>query len=394
MENVKKTLFDFLSMPLHNGDEVFEKFASLKGAVYHKSGKTNERFVFVEGTRENRVVLVAHADTVQHYQKNHIVYEDNGCYFSKDEKGSPNILGADDRAGCAILWLLRNSGHSLLILDGEEVGMVGSSYLVHNHPEIADKLNNEHQFMVQFDRRGSKDFKTYQVGSKDFDKYVADKTGYVMPDRYSFTDIVTLCTSVCGVNLSVGYYNEHTRNEFVNIKEWQNTLNIAENWLNDLELPRFVQDVKTYEKYEDVYSSVYDEYYSYMRKNRKDTKKSLKSLKSWDYNDDYDDFEEWDTYVEPKVKTSKSFKFSEPHRLSTPFDDIQGCFEQEFLDDGDDEEDYEDEFESYQTDEEYYLENFETVNFLEPFWNGVKLSKMILKLKIQKYFNKFKKVKK
>ena len=31
-------------------------------------------------------------------------------------------IGADDRAGCAILWLLKDSGHSLLVTNGEEIG--------------------------------------------------------------------------------------------------------------------------------------------------------------------------------------------------------------------------------------------------------------------------------
>jgi hypothetical protein len=44
---------------------------------------------------------------------------------------------------------------------------------------------------------------------------------------------------VVGVNLSVGYYNEHTSREILVIKEWINTLNMVRNWLSKPNLPRF-----------------------------------------------------------------------------------------------------------------------------------------------------------
>ena len=53
-----------------------------------------------------------------------VVFED-GVYSSGDDLCG---IGADDRAGCAMLWLLRDSGHSLLILDGEEHGQVGAAF--------------------------------------------------------------------------------------------------------------------------------------------------------------------------------------------------------------------------------------------------------------------------
>ena len=54
----------------------------------------------------------------------------------------------------------------------------------------------------------------------------------------SFTDICTLCDGICGVNLSVGYYCEHQRNEFIVIDEWLNTLNVAMKWLSMDDLPK------------------------------------------------------------------------------------------------------------------------------------------------------------
>jgi hypothetical protein len=44
---------------------------------------------------------------------------------------------------------------------------------------------------------------------------------------------------MCGVNLSVGYYNEHTENERLVLAEWLHTLEMAQNWLTAPVLPAF-----------------------------------------------------------------------------------------------------------------------------------------------------------
>ena len=122
MEN-KELILEFLSYPLDSGDEIFDRFAALPNAIAKKGGKPFERFVYVPGNRKDRVLLVAHIDTVwdKDYQKfgnnkphNHRVVFENGIFSSGEETCG---IGADDRAGCAMLWKLKDSGHSILILD-------------------------------------------------------------------------------------------------------------------------------------------------------------------------------------------------------------------------------------------------------------------------------------
>ncbi|OQY09386.1 MAG: hypothetical protein B6I30_09910 [Desulfobacteraceae bacterium 4572_187] len=91
----------------------------------------------------------------------------------------------------------------------------------YNH-DIADKINFEHQFVVQLDRRNGRDFKCYSVGTDEFRNYVGQTTGYIEPDRSAYTDIVTICRDICGVNLSIGYHSEHCENEHLVISEWEN----------------------------------------------------------------------------------------------------------------------------------------------------------------------------
>ncbi len=108
-----------------------------------------------------------------------------------------------------------------------------------DNKDIADEINRDHQFVIQFDRRNGTDFKCYDVGTDEFRSYVAKKTGYTEPDRRFTTDIVTLCHEIAGVNLSVGYHNEHHENEYLNIVEWEHTLNVVKEWLSEPNLERF-----------------------------------------------------------------------------------------------------------------------------------------------------------
>ena len=123
----------------------------------------------------------------------------------------------------------------MLITDGEEEGQFGAKWLIHSNPDIAEIIHNS-SFMIQFDRRNGTDCKYYYIPvSEEFKEYIEQETGYMESDRNSRTDIVTLCdnqNSCCGVNLSVGYYNEHTPNESLNIEEWANTLKLVKVMLN------------------------------------------------------------------------------------------------------------------------------------------------------------------
>lgn len=232
-------LTDFLELPVESSEPILERFSSLSGAELRGSGL--ESFVYLPGSRADRVLLVAHSDTVHNnlFSQRAVgtaPIERNGVLYS----GKTNrCLGADDRAGCAILWLLRASGHSLLVTDGEEQGNMGSNWLMSSNPDVAQEINETHQFMVEFDRRNGRDFKCYDVGTPEFRNYVSVITGYRDAGCDSSTDIRTLCRTVCGVNLSVGYRNEHSENEYLVISEWLHTLDVARRWLSAESLPKY-----------------------------------------------------------------------------------------------------------------------------------------------------------
>lgn len=239
MENSAALLREFLSCPLSRTDEVFAKFESLPGAVSGRGENPLERFVCIPGIRKNKLVLVAHADTVWDAaygsrMETELRFED-GIFAS----GNPQCgIGADDRAGCAMLWALRNSGHTLLLVSGEEKGKVGAKYLKKSNPELLRMLN-QHQFMLELDWRGTGVCLFNQVdNTKKFRGYIENTLDFHDEGKQGGCDLQVLCHRVCGVNIGVGYHNYHKAKEILSVAEWENTLSALQVFLQ-LEHPRF-----------------------------------------------------------------------------------------------------------------------------------------------------------
>lgn len=217
-------LESFLSTDLRSGDEIFRRFASLPGAVVCTGEKPLQRFVYVPGSRENRVLLNAHADTVwdnayANPQTAVISYAD-GVYASANPACG---IGADDRAGCALLWELRHSGHSLLLTDGEEKGKQGAKFL-RKHKKLMREINT-HSFILALDAPGNGQCLYNQVDhTPAFMEYITDKLGFTEGPGKGGCDLQYLCHKICGVNISVGYENCHRPQERLVVAHWYNTL--------------------------------------------------------------------------------------------------------------------------------------------------------------------------
>ena len=262
-----KVLIDFLSCDLQIADEVFDIFDNLDGAqIYISGAKHCERFLFKKGAREDRMTLIAHADTI--YDKKGRTYKSTPKTFSTDgapifpEKYPDRIdqtivregsifkganpdfgIGADDRAGCAILWLMRNSGHNVLLVDGEEDFLRGTRYLMREHNEIFDEIHKS-RCSIEFDFPEKDKLGYYDTLTSDsFKTYITQKTGYRENPNTQITDIGILCVEMCAVNLSVGYYNHHTKDEYLDIGAWLKTLRIIRK-ISSEEIPKFILSQK------------------------------------------------------------------------------------------------------------------------------------------------------
>lgn len=233
--NYTTILSDFMEM---SEDDVAEKFSKLEGAITY--GKKDAKFIYVPGQRKNKCLLVAHADTIP--GDNVKVKFENGIFTSAIEhKG----IGADDRVGIAMTWLLRNSGHSLLVPFGEEHGLVGTRFLMNNHQNLFKQLHLEHQFAIEMDRQDKDDLAFYDIATDEFRDWCEKQFPKFKRTRGMSTDIAKLCDEapegnpMCGVNISVGYYNQHTKDEKLVLSEWINSFSLLKTMLEQKEIPRF-----------------------------------------------------------------------------------------------------------------------------------------------------------
>ncbi len=163
------------------------------------------------------VCLVAHTDTV-HCSPPADLY----CDTAKGILWSPQGLGADDRAGVyAIAAILRDTSlrPHVLFTDGEETGGRGAA-------AVASTLDCPPglRVLLQLDRAGATDAVLYQCHSRALLRYLRPY-GYRLASG-SYTDIVDIMPAwgLAGANLSIGYAQQHTRGEYLNLASLSNTI--------------------------------------------------------------------------------------------------------------------------------------------------------------------------
>ncbi len=156
--------------------------------------------------------LVAHLDTV-HMKKA------TEFFYDQEQKvlWSPQGLGADDRAGVYAIIEIIKAGYRphIILCKDEEVGGKGAKAVTQMFPQYPfDNL----KCLIELDRSGKNDCVFYDCDNEDFTKYI-EKFGF-KEDIGSFSDISILAPAweVAAVNLSIGYYHEHTLAEYLNVR--------------------------------------------------------------------------------------------------------------------------------------------------------------------------------
>jgi hypothetical protein len=197
----------------------------------YKKVITTEDYIIAEG--DIPVGLVAHLDTVYSFPAREVY---------KDEKAqviwSPDGLGADDRAGVlAIISIIADTREYrpwIFLTTNEEHGGIGASILAEEIEEIPPI-----KFLIELDRAGKDDCVFYDCGNADFQKYI-EKFGF-KTQKGSFSDISFIMPvwGICGVNLSIGYEDEHTLAERLYIKHWDETVRKVKHILSQEHFPTF-----------------------------------------------------------------------------------------------------------------------------------------------------------
>ncbi len=169
------------------------------------------------------MLLVAHTD-VTHRRPSPTLYHD----ATADVVWAPEGLGADDRAGVYAIALLLERGYRphVLFTDGEEVGGLGARQAAWMEaPPV--------RYLVELDRQGATDAVSYShIPARSERKYLR-KHGFTLEEG-SYTDICELMPAwgIGGVNLSIGYYRQHTTGEHLRLGELRRTVNAVAKMLD------------------------------------------------------------------------------------------------------------------------------------------------------------------
>ncbi len=172
------------------------------------------------------VLLVAHLDTVHKYPVSSLYYD-----RQKNVLWSPDGLGADDRAGVFSIIQILKAGlrPSVLFTTDEELGCVGARLFSYEHPDPISPLN----CIIELDRMGHDDCVFYGCDNPEFTSYI-ESFGF-KTQRGSFSDISDICPmwEIAGVNLSVGYYDEHSFSEHLFVDAMFDTIDKVKQILTD-----------------------------------------------------------------------------------------------------------------------------------------------------------------
>jgi hypothetical protein len=215
-------------------------------------------------TEHNSPLFVSHLDTVgEDTMREKLSYTRDTHTLSRPGY----ILGADDRAGVALIMvtLLRGNPLNFLFTLDEEVGGLGASSISKDTIFQAHLLDYGVPCIIEYDRKHTEDLIGYSndLCGKDLEDEIIALTG-ASPATGIFTDIDYLCKLLPGVNLSAGYYNAHTTNEYLDMDIWHSKLEELLNLRDGLSGLEFVPaPVPTRRSFSGTYS--YDTAYDYSK---------------------------------------------------------------------------------------------------------------------------------
>ena len=222
---------------------------------------------FLYGKGDIPILLVAHLDTVHEKLPSDIYYDKN-----KDTIWAKEGIGGDDRCGVYIILSILASGYKpyVVFTEDEEIGCVGARKFVDTivPPNI--------KFIVEIDRRGHEDCVFYDCDNKEFHKYI-QKFGFKKNfGSYSDICVISDAWNIASVNLSSGYYFEHTNDEYICLSDVKRTAQrvakILEDDINNKEYFDYQKRIYYYnsghtnniinknKKLSEYYDEYYDEY--------------------------------------------------------------------------------------------------------------------------------------
>lgn len=201
---------------------ILPNYFSKKEIIHVRKG-----FIYCKG--DIPVCLTAHMDMVHknppttflHDQEQHLLW-------------SPTGIGGDDRCGIYAIVEILKAGYrpSIIFTYDEEIGQIGAGVAAQYLGNLKDQFN----FMIEIDRRGYQDSVYYDCDNADFEEYI-NRFGFTT-NWGSYSDICTLAPTFgcAAVNLSSGYFNEHTVSEIIDYEALWQTIEKVKLILDDVQI--------------------------------------------------------------------------------------------------------------------------------------------------------------
>lgn len=209
----------FKNILMNTQKELLSRLPKILKQFKYNNIINTRNYIYAEG--DIPVLLVAHLDTV-HYSRVKNIFHDK----EQNVIWSPEGIGGDDRCGVfAILKIIEQFNPHVLFTTDEENGGVGAKKV------IKKLIKPDVNFIIELDRQGLNDAVFYECGNIDFIDYILD---FGFKEEYgTFSDISILSPywDIASVNLSIGYYNEHTKGEYIRLNEMYNTIEKVKNIL-------------------------------------------------------------------------------------------------------------------------------------------------------------------
>ena len=205
-----------------NQEETKDFVTGFLDKFYQEVIETDD-YILAEGNIP--IALVAHLDTVfddDGNERNYIFRYFNGKMYH------PDGAGFDDKAGIFSIFKILESGYlpNVIFTTNEEIGSLGAKKLIEDFPECPF---SDLRYLIQLDRENDYDCVFYSCENKEFISYI-ESFGFVEAFGTS-TDIKHICPvwDIAGVNLSIGYNDQHTENETLDITIMFNTISKVRN---------------------------------------------------------------------------------------------------------------------------------------------------------------------
>jgi tripeptide aminopeptidase len=267
----KELLLDIFKIPAPSNKEekmgeFIEKYLKTHNVPFLKDEMGN----IFNIANDDRPMLSAHMDTVQ------TPTDASLAKFIKirgDVLSGYGVIGGDDKCGIFIILNLLKDYKDLnfLFSVGEESGGKGVKHFTKFHPKLDRVL-----YCLVLDRRGNGDVicASNFYGTSEFEKELL-RVGEQFKYKRStgtFSDADFLSSCVSCANLSVGYYNPHSRTEFVKLSDLEKSETFVRTIVNTVKerfsKPEFTYNYRKHSSWDyESYPYKYEDDYELLEEN-------------------------------------------------------------------------------------------------------------------------------